>query len=133
MISGWKEERMLGMGELFNAMTNIAYEDNAYPPHNLKEENENYTIEIALAGWAEKDISVSVENSELCITGIWSADRPGQMPHQGISSKNFSKGFVLSPHHQVESAKLKNGLLVIEIKYILPEELKPKNIPIQVV
>ena len=133
MIAKWKEERMLGIGELFNAMTNIAYEDNAYPPHNLKKENENYTIEIALAGWAEKDISVSVENSELSITGIWSADRPDQMHHQGISSKNFSKGFVLSPHHQVESAVLKNGLLVIEIKYILPEELKPKNIPIQVV
>lgn len=133
MIAGWKEERMLGMGELFNAMTNIAYEDNAYPPHNIKEENENYTIEIALAGWAEKDISVSVENSKLSIIGTWSADRPDQMYHQGISSKSFSKGFVLSPHHQVESAILKNGLLTIEIKYILPEELKPKNIPIQVI
>ena len=131
MMAKWNRDRMLGMGELVQAMTNIAYEDNAYPPHNIKEENENYTIEIALAGWAEKDISVSVENSELSITGTWSADRPDQMYHQGISSKNFSKGFVLSPHHQVESAVLKNGLLVIEIKYILPEELKPKNIPIQ--
>ena len=133
MIAKWNRDRMLGMGELVQAMTNIAYEDNAYPPHNIKEENENYTIEIALAGWEEKDISVSVENSELSITGTWSSDKPDQMYHQGISSKNFSKGFVLSPHHQVESAVLKNGLLVIEIKYILPEELKPKNIPIQVI
>ena len=131
MMAKWNRDRMLGMGELVQAMTNIAYEDNAYPPHNLKEENENYTIEIALAGWAEKDISVSVENSELSITGIWSADRPDQMPHQGISSKNFSKSFILSPHHKVESAELKNGLLTIEIKYVLPEELKPKNIPIK--
>ena len=132
MMAKWNRDRMLGMGELVQAMTNVAYEDNSYPPHNINEQNKNYTIELALAGWESKNISVSVENSKLTITGRWSAAKPDSMYHQGISSKNFSKGFILSPHHTVESAILKNGLLVIEIKHVLPEELKPKNIPIQV-
>ena len=129
--------RMLGMNNLVAALNNISYEDNKYPPHNVYKDGENYVVEIALAGWEEDDISVIVENVELTIKGEKAAYRQmcsdateKQMSYKGISSKNFSKKFILAPHYVVTDATFKNGLLTIEVKHFLPEELKPREIKI---
>ena len=55
---------------------------------------------------------------------------PKHMAYKGISTKNFSKKFVLAPHYVVTDATFKNGLLTIEVKHFLPEELKPREIKI---
>ena len=124
--------RMLGMNNLVSALNNISYEDNKYPPHNVYKNGDNYAVEIALAGWEEDDISVIVENLELTIKGEKKdSDRTEkQMSYKGISTKNFSKKFVLAPHYVVTDATFKNGLLTIEVKHFLPEELKPREIKI---
>ena len=124
--------RMLGMNNLVAALNNISYEDNKYPPHNVYKDGANYVVEIALAGWEEDDISVIVENLELHIKGEkQDSDRPAKhMAYKGISTKNFSKKFVLAPHYVVTDATFKNGLLTIEVKHFLPEELKPREIKI---
>ena len=124
--------RMLGMNNLVAALNNISYEDNKYPPHNVYKDGANYVVEIALAGWAEEDISVIVENLELTIKGEkQDSDRTARhMAYKGISTKNFSKKFVLAPHYVVTDATFKNGLLTIEVKHFLPEELKPREIKI---
>lgn len=124
--------RMLGMNNLVAALNNISYEDNKYPPHNVYKDGDNYVVEIALAGWEEDDISVIVENLELTVKGEKqdSSRTEKQMSHKGISSKNFSKKFILAPHYVVTDATFKNGLLIIEVKHFLPEELKPREIKI---
>lgn len=124
--------RMLGMNNLVAVLNNISYEDNKYPPHNVYKDGDNYVVEIALAGWEEDDISVIVENLELTIKGEKqdSDTPPKHMAYKGISTKNFSKKFVLAPHYVVTDATFKNGLLTIEVKHILPEELKPREIKI---
>ena len=125
-------DRMLGMNNLVSALNNISYEDNKYPPHNVYKDGENYVVEIALAGWEEDDISVIVENLELTIKGEkQDSDATARhMAYKGISTKNFSKKFVLAPHYVVTDATFKNGLLTIEVKHFLPEELKPREIKI---
>ena len=124
--------RMLGMNNLVAALNNISYEDNKYPPHNVYKDGDNYVVEVALAGWEEDDISVIVENLELTIKGEKqdSDAPPKHMAYKGISTKNFSKKFVLAPHYVVTDATFKNGLLTIEVKHVLPEELKPRQIKI---
>ena len=124
--------RMLGMNNLVAVLNNISYEDNKYPPHNVYKDGDNYVVEIALAGWEEEDISVIVENLELTIKGEkQDSDRTARhMAYKGISTKNFSKKFVLAPHYVVTDATFKNGLLTIEVKHLLPEELKPREIKI---
>ena len=124
--------RMLGMNNLVSALNNISYEDNKYPPHNVYKDGDNYVVEIALAGWEEDDISVIVENLELTIKGEkQDSDRTARhMAYKGISTKNFSKKFVLAPHYVVTDATFKNGLLTIEVNHLLPEELKPREIKI---
>ena len=124
--------RMLGMNNLVAALNNISYEDNKYPPHNVYKDGDNYVVEVALAGWEEEDISVIVENLELTIKGEkQDSDAPAKhMAYKGISTKNFSKKFVLAPHYVVTDATFKNGLLTIEVKHLLPEELKPREIKI---
>ncbi len=124
--------RMLGMNNLVAALNNISYEDNKYPPHNVYKDGDNYVVEIALAGWEEDDISVIVENLELTVKGEKqdSSRTEKHMSHKGISSKNFSKKFILAPHYVVTDATFKNGLLIIEVKHFLPEELKPREIKI---
>jgi molecular chaperone IbpA len=124
--------RMLGMNNLVAVLNNISYEDNKYPPHNVYKDGDNYVVEIALAGWEEDDISVIVENLELTIKGEkQDSDRTARhMAYKGISTKNFSKKFVLAPHYVVTDATFKNGLLTIEVNHLLPEELKPREIKI---
>ena len=124
--------RMLGMNHLVAALNGICYEDNNYPPHNVYKNDEDYIVELALAGWKEDDISVIVENLELIIEGEKqdSDITERHMAHKGISTKNFSKKFVLAPHYVVTDATFKNGLLTIEVKHFLPEELKPREIKI---
>ena len=124
--------RMLGMNNLVAVLNNISYEDNKYPPHNVYKDGANYVVEIALAGWEEDDISVIVENLELTIKGEkQDSDAPAKhMAYKGISTKNFSKKFVLAPHYVVTDATFKNGLLTIEVNHLLPEELKSREIKI---
>ena len=124
--------RMLGMNNLVAVLNNISYEDNKYPPHNVYKDGDNYVVEIALAGLEEDDISVIVENLKLIIEGEKKdSDRTARhMAYKGISTKNFSKKFVLAPHYVVTDATFKNGLLTIEVNHLLPEELKPREIKI---
>lgn len=108
-----------------------------YPPYNIWQvDDSNYRIEVALAGFAQKDITITHEKNVLSITGdvvVLEAD-DGKSPevalHKGISNKRFERAFTLSEIMEVESAKMKNGMLVISVKEIIPEELLPKTIKI---
>lgn len=103
----------------------------SYPPYNIIKTAENsYLIELAVAGFCENDIEVVVKENELSITGEKDDDNSRSYLHKGISSRSFSRVFTLGDHVQVKNAVVENGLLVISLEREIPEESKPRKIPV---
>ena len=92
----------------------------------------NWNIEIALAGFSKKDIDVSIADGQLTIKSIHSNDKDEKDTiHRGISKRQFSRSFTLADDVVVNGAELKDGMLVIDLEKIVPEEKKPKTIKIK--
>ena len=102
-----------------------------YPPYNIERSDENnYRVTIAVAGFAEKDLGVEVNNTVLTVTGKREqADTPAYL-HQGIAGRAFERQFQLAEHVVVKGARLENGLLHVDLERIVPEEKKPRRITI---
>ena len=101
-----------------------------YPRHNVvKHSNTHYTIELAVAGFKQEDLTIEFKDSELVVKGVQNTPEVEYL-HKGISTRNFTKTFKLAEHVLVDSADLQNGLLVIDLKVEIPEEKKPQVISI---
>lgn len=106
----------------------------SYPPYDLiKREDGRYSIVLALAGFKIEDIDIVQEQSKL---SIWSV-KPGKVLdstdtiiRKGIANRQFKLTFTLDEHMVVDDARLKDGLLTIDLSRLIPEELKPKRITI---
>lgn len=104
---------------------------NNYPPHNvIKVDENNYTIELAVAGFDKDEITVEVENDTLTIKGECLRESKGEFLHRGLSMRNFTRQFQLAEHVVVKGAFTKNGILAIQLERIVPEEKKPRIIDI---
>lgn len=106
-----------------------------YPPYNvIRYSEDEYTIEIAVAGFKEGDISIEVGNNQLTVTGkqveIVDTDTPIEYVHRGISSRSFERVWTLAEHVEVIGARQENGILSIDLERKIPEGKKPKNIAI---
>ena len=105
-----------------------------YPPYNIvKTGTYTYNIEVALAGYSKKDISVEYADGVLNIKSIKETkaeDKKGVI-HKGIAKRYFSKSFTIADDVKIESAELKDGLLKISLMKIVPEGKKPKIITIK--
>ena len=105
-----------------------------YPPYNIIKRSENdFDIELALAGFAEGEIDIKIENRVLTITGTkhLSFDADIEYLHHGISNRNFVREFTLAEHVEVKDASNANGILTLHLERKLPEEMKPKSIAIK--
>jgi molecular chaperone IbpA len=103
-----------------------------FPPYNIERTDEShYRITIAVAGFAEKDLNVEVREGVLTVQGKHSDqnEKPGYL-YQGIAGRAFERRFQLAEHVEVKGAKLENGLLHLDLERIVPEERKPRRIPI---
>jgi molecular chaperone IbpA len=104
-----------------------------FPPYNIERTDEShYRITIAVAGFGEKDLSVEVREGVLTVQGKRSDEtekQPGYL-YQGIAGRAFERRFQLAEHVEVKGAKLENGLLHVDLERIVPEERKPRRIPI---
>ena len=105
---------------------------NNYPPHNVIRTGDNqYAIEVAVAGFAKSEITVSLEDNELTINGTKPEHIDAeevQYLHRGLASRNFTKVFPLAEHIKVQGAEIKDGILTVKLERIVPEELKPRII-----
>ena len=105
-----------------------------YPPHNVvKLDETRYAIEIAVAGFKRHEINVEIEQEVLtvrgdCETPAESAGR--QYLHRGLSSRNFERSWQLAEHMVVEGAEMKDGILTVSLKYVIPEDKKARVIDI---
>lgn len=105
---------------------------NAFPPHNIEKlDEDHYEIVMAVAGYGQDDISVSVVRGHIEIEGERTKETIGQMIHQGIAFRSFKRVFKLGDGFEVAGCELKDGLLTIAVERIVREEDKPKKISIK--
>jgi molecular chaperone IbpA len=104
----------------------------AYPPYNIEKTGEDtYRLTMAVAGFGPDDIELVVKDNTLFITGRVAGEAPkAEILYRGIAGRAFERRFVLADHLVVEGADLKNGLLHVGLKRVIPEALKPKKIAI---
>ena len=120
----------VGFDRIFDQFSNV--QTNSYPPHNVVKTGEDTRdIEFALAGFAEDDISVIVEDGVLTVAGAQEVEDEREYLWRGIGTRAFTKQFSLSEYWVVTGAKFTNGVLVISTKQEVPEAVKPKTIKIK--
>lgn len=125
----------VGFDRLFNdldRLMNVSNPSNGgYPPFNLEKPAENsYRITMAVAGFTEKDIEVTHQENALVVVGEKKEEDTANYLHRGIATRSFKREFVLGEHVEIKVASLKDGMLVIDLEQIVPEENKPKKIPL---
>jgi molecular chaperone IbpA len=127
----------VGFDQLFSMLDQfggLESEEPNYPPYNIERSGENaYSISVAVAGFAEADLSIEVKENTLTIRGkkqTRGEERTGNVLYQGIAGRNFERKFQLADHVQVEGASLENGLLHVGLVRLVPEALKHRVIPI---
>ncbi|MBB3395387.1 MULTISPECIES: Hsp20 family protein [unclassified Rhizobium] len=122
----------IGFDRMFDLLENASLNADNWPPYNIVKLGEDaYRIVIAVAGFAEHELTITHEANMLVVNGAKSEDEEVQYLHQGLAVRPFARRFELADHVIVEGAKLENGLLVIKLKKEVPEEMKPRRIAIQ--
>ena len=110
---------------------------NNYPPYNIvKTGSLTYDIEVALAGYGKKDISINFEDNVLKIESVKSKDEKEVeenegMLHKGIAKRMFAKSFTIAEDVEIKGAELKDGLLKVSLERIVPESKKPRTIEVK--
>lgn len=125
-------KRTIGFDSLFRTLDSMTEgtQDN-YPPYNIVKHDNLYRIEISVSGFSEEDLSVIHENYVLTVSGSKITQEPEQeYLHKGIASRDFVKKFTLSKDLVVVDATITDGLLVVTLELVVPEEKKPRVIDI---
>jgi len=104
----------------------------AYPPYNIEKLSDDaYRVTMAVAGFAESDLDITVKGQSLIVTGnAKKEETTHSYLHRGIAGRSFERRFQLADHIKVSNAALINGLLHIELVREVPEALKPRTIAI---
>src|SRR3954470_4473120 len=104
----------------------------SYPPYNIELTGEDkYRITMAVAGFDRNEINIEVNQNNLTVSANKGTEEQTRTYlHQGIAARSFERRFQLADHVQVQSANYENGLLHIELQRIIPEAMKPRQIPI---
>jgi molecular chaperone IbpA len=121
----------VGFDHLFNELEHVArHANDHYPPHNIiRTGDTDYLIELAVAGFTRDELNIEVKDRTLVVTGEHQS-KGREYIHRGISTKKFKRTFRLSEHVYVNGADLQDGVLSVELKYVVPEELRPRKIEI---
>lgn len=121
------------MQRQLETMAHLDETTSAYPPYNIEVLSEDaYRISMAVAGFGLDDLDITVQDSQLTISGRVESDgEPVQYLHHGIATRAFERRFELADHLKVKSASMDNGLLHIELLREVPESLKPRKVAIK--
>ena len=126
----------VGFDRLFDMLENSSFgqaQEN-YPPFDLIKKGENdYCIQLAVAGFTRDEIDITAQQNVLLVSGRKSDEtdeKSGDFIYRGIANRSFERRFALADHIQVKGADLKDGLLSIELVREIPEAMKPRKIDI---
>ena len=126
----------VGFDRLFDMLENstLGQGQENYPPFDLIKEGENeYRIQLAVAGFKPDEIDITAQQNVLIVTGRKSEESEEKGPdfiYRGIANRSFERRFALADHIQVRNADLSDGLLSIELVREIPEAMKPRKINI---
>ena len=122
---------LLGFDTMFNDFEHRyanQLKDN-YPPYNIVKHNEDtYEIEIAVTGFSKDEVTVEIDQNQLIVKGIRdkSNDVTAEFLHRGLAFRDFTRSWTLAEHMEVGEGTIKNGVLTIELKRVVPDALKPR-------
>ena len=125
----------VGFDRMFDNLSR--YVDNnatstGFPPYNIRKEGDyNYVIEMALAGFGKEDIEVEVADGTLSVRSVKENNEDDSTVYRGISSRRFERKFTMADDIVVNDAKLENGMLLIDLERVVPEEKKPRLIAVK--
>lgn len=116
---------LLGFDQLERMVERTAKSENGYPPYNIEQVSDNaYRITLAVAGFAEEDLSLTVEDRQLVVRGKQSDEGDDRVfLHRGIAARQFQRTFLLADGVEVAGAALSNGLLHIDLRRAVPEKV----------
>ena len=126
---------LLGFDEIFNNFENRfanQLKDN-YPPYNILKHNEDsYEIQLAVTGFDKDEITVEIDQNNLIVRGKRQETESQESAylHRGLAARDFMRTWTLAEHMEVGEGRIKNGVLTIELKRIVPESLKPRLLKI---
>ena len=126
------EDQMTHMQKLHDDVTkNIP----GYPPYNIKKTGDNtYSIELAVAGFAESQIDIEIDGGKLIVKGNSASkddEKEENFLFKGIANRGFTRAFAIDDQIEVKNAELFNGMLKIVLERLVPEEKKPKKVPVK--
>jgi molecular chaperone IbpA len=122
---------LLGFDTMFNDFEHRyanQLKDN-YPPYNIVKHNDDtYEIEIAVTGFSKDEVIVEIDQNQLIVKGIRdkSRDVTAEFLHRGLALRDFTRSWTLAEHMEVGNGTIKNGVLTIELKRVVPDALKPR-------
>ena len=104
-----------------------------FPPYNIRKDGDyNFVIELALAGLSEDDLEIEVSEGTLTVRSVEKKEeKDGELLHRGISYRQFNRSWTLADDVVVREAKMENGMLLIDLERVVPEEKKPRTIKIK--
>lgn len=122
-------DRML---DRMNAVNNTTQRNTSnYPPYNIvKVDEDNFNIELALAGFTDKDIDITLKDGVLYVEGNQGDNDERTYLHRGLSARSFRRSFTIADTIVVNGADFVNGILTISLENVIPEEKKPRKIAI---
>ena len=127
----------VGFDRVFDRLVDYGttYETGGFPPYNIRKTDDfRHVIEIALAGFSKDEIEVVLSDGVLVVKSadlLADKDPNEGLVHKGIAKRAFTRKFTLADDIEIKDAKLKNGLLEIELEQIVPEHKKPKTIKVK--
>ena len=124
------ERYSVGLDDIFYRLHSygMGSVNEAYPPYNLVKESEvKWRIEMALAGWDKDEIEVSTESNVLLVRSKAAKNKgEEEYMHRGVATRTFARGFNLADDVEVTTVDFKNGMLVINLRKIIPDHQKLK-------
>ena len=131
------EGKFVGYDDTFSLISNLSTHpqnlnySKGYPPYNIVRDDDNIRIELAVAGFNEKDVSVDVQDSTLMVKSTSNNDESDtNFLYKGIASRSFERSFHLAKTVIVDDAKLVNGILTVYMHNEIPENRRARNIQI---
>jgi molecular chaperone IbpA len=127
----------IGFDRVFDRLVDYGttYETGGFPPYNIRKTDDfKHVIELALAGFCKDEIEVVLTDGVLVVKSadLLSQTDPNEgLVHKGIAKRAFTRKFTLADDIEIKDAKLKNGLLEIELEQIVPEHKKPRTIKVK--
>jgi len=122
----------IGYDRMFDDLHRVSTPSQTYPPYNIvKYTDTSYVIELAVAGFREEELDVTLENNILTVSGSQENREEREYLFQGLSAKSFNRTFTLAEHVVVSGAEYTNGVLLVKLAVEVPDEAKPRKIKIE--